>query len=131
MLDCLCYNSQKIITIGGIQLNKQKYKLRFFIEWGGSFLWPDSSDAVTFEKFDVGPLQPEDLNVSKELCDELHNLEKEYQTALNWDYPLDPSPWSEDQFKNFFDRLKIAYKKLCDELNYSYDIAFCMNEDRL
>ncbi|MEF2919275.1 MAG: hypothetical protein U0O22_02260 [Acutalibacteraceae bacterium] len=96
-------------------MKKQKYKLRFLIEWGGGFLWPDSSDAVTFEKFNVGPLEPETLNVSKKLCKELHSLEEEYQTALNWDYPLEPSPWSEEQFKNFYDRLKIAYQKLCNE----------------
>lgn len=110
-------------------MNKPKYKLRFFIEWGGGFIWPDSSDATTFERFDVAPLNPEELYVSQELCTELHSLEKEYQTALNWDSPLDPSPWSKEHFKNFYDRLKIAYQKLCDELNASYDIAFCMNED--
>ena len=110
-------------------MNKQKYKLRFFIEWGGNFLWPDSSNAVTVERFGVGPLNPQNLNVSKALCDELYSLEKEYQTSMNWDSPLDPSPWSEDQFKDFYTRLKVAYQKLCDELNDSYDIAFCMDED--
>lgn len=85
------------------------YKLRFFIEWGGYILWSDSSHDATFEKFDVGPLPPEELNVSEELCKELHQLENEYQTALDWASPPVPSPWREEHFKDFYARLRIAY----------------------
>lgn len=106
----------------------KKYKLRFFIEWGGSILWSDASDKATCKKFNIGPIEPEQLNVSEELCMELHSLEDEWQTSLNWEYPPDPSPWSDEQFDDFFKRLKVAYQKLCDELKDNYDIAFCMNE---
>jgi len=107
---------------------KQKYKLRFFADWGGDVLWTDSDDAFTTEKYGFGLIDPKDLNVSPELCKELHTLGTEYQSALDWAYPPDPSPWTEEQFKDFFARLRIAYRKLCDELKDDYDIAYLMSE---
>ena len=109
-------------------MKQEKYRFRFFIEWGGMFLWPDSSHPATLEKFDIGPRDPEELHVSKELCEELHRLEDEYQDALDWEYPPNLSPWGEEQFKDFFKRLRVAYEKLCDELKDNYDITYCMLE---
>ena len=103
-----------------------KYKFKFYIEWGGNFLWPKSLDKKTYKKFDVGPVTPEDLNVSTRLCEELHELESEYQGALDWNNPAGPSPWSDEQFDDFFKRLKIAYDKLCTELEERFEIEFCM-----
>ena len=108
----------------------KKYKLRFFIEWGGNCLWPDSTDKDTYEKYDVGPLLPKDLGCSDDLCRELDALEEEYQTALDWEYPPDPSPWSEEHFFDFFQRLRCAYVKLCKELEYNFEITYSMNEEK-
>ena len=108
----------------------KKYKLRFFIEWGGNCLWPDVSDKDTYVKFNVGPLAPENLGVSPELCSELDALVEEYQTALDWEDPPAPSPWSDEHFSDFYQRLCRVYVKLCKELENDYEISYCMTEER-
>ena len=109
--------------------NNGKYKLRFFIEWGGGYLWSDVTDEKTFNRFDCGPIcNPNEIGVSKELCIELDALAEEYQGSLDWAYPLNPSPWTRKQFKDFFGRLKIAYNKLCNELKDEFDISYEMDD---
>ena len=109
-------------------MKMQKYKLRFFVDWGGGPLWSDASDTFTFERFNGSLVDLEELNVSKGLCEELDSLQEEWQGALNWEYPPDPSPWSEEQFKDFYARLKVAYQRLCEELKDTCDIAYWMDD---
>lgn len=108
----------------------RKYKLRFFIEWGGCYLWPDTSDPYTFKKYDVGPIDPRTLGVSTALCDELDMLDDEYQSALDWEYPPNPSPWTAEHFEDFYTRLRSAYERLCQELKKHYKIEDCMKNHR-
>lgn len=58
-----------------------------------------------------------------------NSLEDEYYTYLDWEYPPNPSPWSEDHKKGFIDRAIVAYNNLCKELGEIYiiknDVASC------
>lgn len=96
-----------------------KYKLRFFFEFGGYCLWAD--DERTTKKFGYA-IPCDALPISKELIQELTYLEKEFQTSLDWEYPPNPSPWSEEQRQIFEKRTKKAYEKLVIELRECFDI---------
>ena len=82
-----------------------KYRVRFFLEWGGGCLWP--ADAAARDSLGVGPLDlrsweaaprlplPEDM---QQACDA---LVAEHDSYLNPLYPPDPSLWSQAQCDSF------------------------------
>jgi len=75
-----------------------KYKLKFWFEHGGICVWGENDNAK--EKYGYA-IDNEKLPISKELIEELNNLEDEYSTYLDWNEPQNPSPWSEEQKKIF------------------------------
>jgi hypothetical protein len=71
-----------------------KYMFRFFFEYGGGCLW--GSDPAT--KAEFGYLaSPEELPLSKETLARIELLELQFETSLNWDYPMDPCPWRQPE----------------------------------
>ena len=41
---------------------------------------------------------------------------EEYQTYLNWEYPPDPSPWTEEHKADFRKRAKEGYDRFVKEV---------------
>lgn len=100
-----------------------KYKLRFFFEWGTKgCLWCGNEAAV--EKFGVGPVSLDALNLSDGLKTISYNMADEYQTVLNWECPSDPSPWSKEQKEDFLERSQKVFEQTKTELGEDYEIAF-------
>ncbi len=90
-------------------------------EWGGGTIWCNNNAAR--EKYGVGAIE-EKLPLSKQTLDKLENLTKLHDTALNWDYPPAPSPWSKERFKSFENKALKILEKLRDELGDKYDIQY-------
>jgi hypothetical protein len=92
-------------------------------EWGGGTMWCDNDQAR--DKFDVGPVEGK-LNLSKQTLDKLEKLTLLHDSALNWEYPPDPSPWSQAQFEAFdieaLDILNIVKNELGSEFEIGYSV---------
>ncbi|WP_160680562.1 hypothetical protein [Clostridium sp. C8-1-8] len=97
----------------------KKYVLRYWFEHGGTCLWSVSENAKN--KFGY-PIDNSKLPISIDLINELYELEKEYHSFLDWDYPPNPSPWTIEQKHIFKDRANNAYLKLLSELGSNFEI---------
>ena len=86
-------------------------RARFFFDAGsGTLLWRD--DVEPGESFvDLG-----ELPVSDALREELVRLVAEYDTSLNWEYPPDPGPWTEDRCRRFNEAVRRTLDRLRAEL---------------
>lgn len=81
------------------------YALRFWFEHGGGCLWAVNEAAAV--KYDYW-IDYELLPLSAALREKLAALEWEYHSYLDWDYPPDPSPWTQahkDSFKRCADEV--------------------------
>jgi hypothetical protein len=75
-----------------------RYVVRLMLEWGGGCLWC-GNDAAR-DRFDVGPIEDR-LPLSAETRRRLAALSAWHDTALNWDYPPDPGPWTAEASERF------------------------------
>jgi len=88
------------------------YKFRFFFDPGsGVCLW--SGDDRTREKFDY-PVESRKLPVPENLQRKLEYIVAWDDTAIDWDYLPDPSPWPQeewDRFRKETDSLLLALRQ--------------------
>lgn len=97
-----------------------KYQLRFWFEHGGTCIWGMNDKAKQEYGYSI---KNNVLPISKDLVKNLNLLEKEYATHLDWDYPPNPSPWTEEHKVDFLNRATLVYKKLRDELGSDFEIV--------
>ena len=101
-----------------------KYTLRFIFEYGSPCLW--AADKNTADKFGYS-IHCDDLPISQTLISKIKDLEKEFQTSLNWENPLDVSPWSLEHRNDFLKRAHIIYDKLTIELGHDFEVIDQIN----
>lgn len=76
-----------------------RFRIKLMFEWGGGgCLWCDNDAALA--AFDVGPIEDR-LPLSEETRRRLDELSAWHDTALNWDYPPDPGPWTPEEEARF------------------------------
>lgn len=97
------------------------YKVRLMFEWGGGCIWCGNNAAL--ERFDVGPIE-EKLSLSAATLRELEELSNWHDKALNWEYPPDPSPWSQAEFKSFKAAALSMREKLQAELGTGFEVVY-------
>ena len=97
-----------------------KYQLRFWFEHGGGCIWGANYEAR--QKYGY-MIENEALLISDSLISELIALENEYATYLDWDYPPNPSPWTEEHKRTFSDKATLICEKLKNELGSDFDIT--------
>ncbi|WP_240221588.1 hypothetical protein [Rheinheimera hassiensis] len=97
------------------------YKVRLMFEWGGGCIWCGNDAAL--EKFDVGPIE-EKISLSEATLQELDILSTWHDKALNWEYPPDPSPWSQAEFKEFEAAALAMRAKLQAELGPGFEVIY-------
>lgn len=97
----------------------RKYVIRFWFEHGGICLWSVNGNAK--DKYDYA-IESSKLPISLELVKKLNELEDEYYSYLDWDYPLNPSPWTKEHKQDFINRATDIYNDLCEELGNEYKI---------
>lgn len=66
--------------------------IRLMFEWGGGSLW--SGDDEARARFHGGPLD-DVLGLPDDLRARLDALSRHHDTALDWDDPAGPSPWTD------------------------------------
>lgn len=97
----------------------KKYVIRFWFEHGGICLWSVNEKAR--DRYDCA-IETSELPISLELVARLDELEDEYHSYLDWDYPPNPSPWTEEHKQDFVKRATEVYEILCRELGNEYEI---------
>ncbi|MFF7469778.1 hypothetical protein [Streptomyces sp. NPDC008092] len=86
--------------------------LRYFFEAGvDTPLWPEDMASPYGYPCDLSRLP-----ISEETRAELAGLSEWYQSSIDWDYPPDPSPWSDDELQAFKRRANAALETLRREL---------------
>ena len=96
-----------------------EYELRFWFEHGGFCVWGMNEKAKN--KFGY-PIRNEKLPISEELKNELNALEIRYHGCLDWESPLNPSPWSREEKEQFRADANSAYVRLKEELGEDYHV---------
>lgn len=101
----------------------KKYVFRFFFEWGTNLCLWSANDAAR-ERYGIGCVDYNFLDISDGLKLTLAKMGDEYQSKLDWEYPPNPSPWTKKQLRDFKKRSKQVYKQLRAELGKDYKILF-------
>lgn len=105
---------------------KTTFKISFWFEWGldTACLWCD--DQITRDHFGVGPINFDKLGLSEKLQNDLCALGDEFQDSLDWDYPPDPSPWTQEHKDDFLRRSEEVYHRLVSELGEKYEVTYAV-----
>ena len=103
----------------------QKYKVRFFFEYGaGGCLWADNE--LTFTEFGVGPIDKDIATKTQTLSPEtlglIRTLDEEHSKYLNEDYPLYPSLWRQSECDNFNQSISTLLERLRNEMGDDFEI---------
>ncbi|MEM7697269.1 MAG: transposase [Verrucomicrobiota bacterium] len=61
------------------------------------------------------------LPISVELKSQIGRLIDRYDTSVDWDYPPDPTPWSEEQCSEFNEAVRDMILQLARELSHDYE----------
>lgn len=99
----------------------QEYQIRFFYDWGCDAPFWCSNDAAR-SRFDVGPIEPEELGLSVQISIRVRALAKWHDTALNWDYPPHPGPWRQEECDRFNVAVDALLEAIRSELGEEYKI---------
>ena len=95
------------------------YKLEFWFEHGGSCLWSSNEESNKEYGYAVNTQK---LPLSELTRKNISDLECEYHSYLNWEYPPDPSPWTEEHKRDFLRRATNVYHKIVNELGENYEV---------
>jgi hypothetical protein len=94
---------------------------RFFYDAGsGAAMWP--ADQETARAWGC-PVDIGLLPVSASLRADLDELIARYDTSANWDSPLDPGPWREDQCRQFNRETREIINRLHAQLGTAWTIT--------
>jgi hypothetical protein len=100
---------------------KQKYKIRFFFDYGsGTCFW--SGNDKTRAKFNY-PIKPEELPLPVESLKKVRDLLEWYDQSLNWSYPPDPGPWRQGECNRFNHAVKQLLKTVKMELGEEFELC--------
>ena len=100
------------------------FRIRLMFEWGGGSLWCGNGAAL--KQFDVGPVE-EALPLSELALGRLNELSQWHDTALNWDYPPDPGPWSTEEYAKFEREALNLLTELQAELGPKFEVVYEAN----
>lgn len=98
---------------------RQKYRIRYFFEYGGGVLWSADDHAIATYGYLIDPHK---LPISSGLLSELERLEQWFQSSLNWDYPPDPSPWSSEEREKFIEASDKLFFDMYQELGQEFEL---------
>lgn len=98
--------------------------LKYGFEFGNDHSCISSGNSEAVKMFGGYIIRNDCLNISEELSLRLLSLCKEYQSSLNWDYPPDPSPWTQEKKCDFSRRARQAYCDLVLQIGNSYHVEY-------
>ncbi|MCF3106257.1 hypothetical protein IPZ58_32490 [Streptomyces roseoverticillatus] len=100
------------------------YHLRFFFEAGVPHtpLWPGPQHDPDVGSPYGSPCELERLPISTAMRTELARLCEWYRSSIDWEYPPDPSPWTEEQWTLFRQQADAALDALRQELGDDWTV---------
>lgn len=98
-----------------------RYRIRLMFEWGGGCLWC-GNDAAR-DAFDVGDIEDR-LPLSAETRQRLEELSAWHDTALDWDDPGGPSPWTPDEDARFDHAAAEVLERIRGELGPDFQVEY-------
>jgi len=97
------------------------YRLRFFFDAGsGECLW--AGNAAAKERFGY-PVDLSELPIGENLRRYLFHLAAWYDTAIDWNYPPNPSPWTKDEWDRFLRAVDSGIARLREKLGGDFEIV--------
>jgi hypothetical protein len=98
-----------------------RYVIKLMFEWGGGSLWC-GNDAAR-DRFDVGDIEDR-LPLSDETRRRLEELSVLHDQSLNWDYPPDPGPWTEEEHARFERAAEELRAVIQSELGPEFEVVY-------
>lgn len=118
---------------------KPTYILRFFFDYkAGGCLW--SGNDAAYEKYGVGPLDATIYNLKGKISHEpkiklpavlkqkVLELDDLYSESLNWDDPAGNSPWSEEEWDDFYKRARSLHEEISKTLGDDFEVIYEQQE---
>lgn len=99
----------------------ERFRIRLMFEWGGGALWCGNDAALA--RFSVGSIE-EKLLLSPTTLERLGEMTRWHDTALNWDYPPDPGPWTVADYKKFDDAAEALLGAIQQELGAGFEVIY-------
>jgi hypothetical protein len=104
---------------------RQKYKLRFFFDYGaGGCLWAEND--VTRQDFGFGPIDETIAErtgkISADTLELIEQLDDRHADYLNKDYPPDPSLWRQSDCDDFNQKVDTLLTSLRQQLQSDFEI---------
>jgi hypothetical protein len=90
-------------------------------EWGGGCLW--CLNDAAYDAFDVGPIEDR-LPLSAGIRGQLDELTVWHDTALDWDDPAGPSPWTPDEDARFDHAAAGILARIRAELGPEFEVEY-------
>ena len=96
--------------------------LKFMFDYGEIYtcIW---NDEPTDEYYGC-PMHLDELPLSDGLRADIVQMCEEFQSSLDWEYPPDPSPWTQEHMQDFMARSKAAYNRVVAELGDAYTVEY-------
>ena len=96
-------------------------QIRVFFDAGaGICLWAGNEAART--KYHDYPIPQSRLPISEGLQSQIENLIERYDTSIDWDYPPNSTPWTEEQCRDFNEATQVMIAQLAEELSRDHEI---------
>ena len=95
--------------------------LKLMFEWGGGCLW--CVDRACSDRLGVGSVE-DVLPLSDETRARLDELTAWHDESLDWAYPPDPGPWTDEESARFEAAAEEMLARLRAELGDAYEIVY-------
>ncbi len=102
-------------------MTEERFILKFFFDPGSSVcFWSENERARAY--FGNYLVDTDKLPLSENLRRKLLHLISWYDTSIDWNYPPNPSPWTEEECVRFNNEVAATLSLICDELGDEYEI---------
>jgi hypothetical protein len=102
-------------------MQSARYVIKLMFEWGGGSLWCGNDAAL--DRFDVGDIEDR-LPLSDETRRRLEELSVLHDQSLNWEYPPDPGPWTEEEHAAFERAAEEMRAVIQSELGPEFEVVY-------
>jgi hypothetical protein len=104
-------------------------RLEFWWEWlVASPFWPANEEALQI--FDPGEVDAEELELPRDLVNELKAAAAWHDSALNWEYPPDPGPWRQEECDHFNVTSRKLFERCQMLLDGRFEITYAHMEEK-
>jgi hypothetical protein len=103
-----------------------KYSINFWIELGSNnaYLWPGNEETRRHFGYLV---HPTDI-LSEALQTQGRELSDWFQSSMNWENPLAPSPWKQEECDRFREAIRAFFVDVQQELGDEFDLVYRQTE---